>query len=303
MRVHQSIIYKMSSVVNGWKKYRSNFRNWVQVYYHQATRRYPFVAKTKNGENIEVNGINELFLIMMGVRDFRYIKPEKKLCINYKGVALCFYDTETNGDLPSVYYGEDYSFLKPEGEKVIDIGANIGDSAIYFCVNGAKEVLAIEPFSGSYNSLLKNVSINGFQQKVKAIKAGISNVSGEFYIYEDLYASTLTDLEERLTIDGVNTVRLYTLEELLNSEKIEGAVLKMDCEGCEYDSIIPASRDTLRRIKRWAVEYHYEYDPIVEKFKSSGFSVEVKPAGGPWYNRSTKTVMTTGMIYAQLVEE
>ncbi|MEM4091423.1 MAG: hypothetical protein QXQ46_11920 [Thermoplasmatales archaeon] len=102
---------------------------------------------------------------MRGARDFRYVKPEKKLCINYKGTVLCFYDTETNGDFPSVYYGEDYFLLMPEGEKVIDIGANIGDSIIYFCVNGAKEVLAIEPFGASYNSLLRNVSTNGFQLK------------------------------------------------------------------------------------------------------------------------------------------
>lgn len=33
---------------------------------------------------------------------------------------------------------------------VIDVGANIGNSAIYFLVNGASRVFAFEPYEFSY---------------------------------------------------------------------------------------------------------------------------------------------------------
>ncbi|MEM3860828.1 MAG: hypothetical protein QW478_15775 [Candidatus Micrarchaeaceae archaeon] len=59
----------------------------------------------------------------------------------------------------------------------------------------------------------------------------------------------------------------------------------------------------MRGIKRWTVEYHYNPNRLVKKFKSSGFPVEVKSSGGISHNKSTKTTMTTGTIYAQLIEE
>ena len=78
--------------------------------------------------------------------------------------------------------------------------------------------------------------------------------------------------------------------------------MKMDCEGCEYDSIVYASDDTLRKCKKYAIEYHYSYLPIKERLEKAGFDIKIKPPGESWYNTRTHTVMTTGMIYASRKE-
>jgi len=41
-------------------------------------------------------------------------------------------------------YGE-YEPLSVEGRVVVDVGAFVGDSAIYFALKGARRVIAIEP--------------------------------------------------------------------------------------------------------------------------------------------------------------
>ncbi len=39
----------------------------------------------------------------------------------------------------------EYGVLDVSGKVVIDVGASIGDSAIYFALKGARKVIAIEP--------------------------------------------------------------------------------------------------------------------------------------------------------------
>jgi hypothetical protein len=53
----------------------------------------------------------------------------------------------------------------------------------------------------------------------------------------------------------------------------------MDCEGCEYDVILSASSEDLKRAHEWIVEYHGCPEPLAERLKASGFKVDVKR---PW---------------------
>ena len=55
---------------------------------------------------------------------------------------------------------------------MIDIGANIGDSPIYFALNNAKNVIALEPYPYSYNSALKNIKKNNIDDKIILLNAG-----------------------------------------------------------------------------------------------------------------------------------
>ena len=54
-------------------------------------------------------------------------------------------------------YG-DYDALNVNGRVVVDVGAFVGDSAIYFALKGAKRVIAIEPHPGAYAEMLENIS-------------------------------------------------------------------------------------------------------------------------------------------------
>jgi len=49
-------------------------------------------------------------------------------------------------------------------------------------------------------------------------------------------------------------------------------LLKMDCEGCEYDAILNSKR--LGELKQIQMEYHYGPERLVEALRSAGFEVE-----------------------------
>jgi len=44
-----------------------------------------------------------------------------------------------------------------QSKSVVDIGAFVGDTAIYFAIKGAEKVIAIEPHPGAYEELAENI--------------------------------------------------------------------------------------------------------------------------------------------------
>jgi len=44
-----------------------------------------------------------------------------------------------------------------KNKSVVDIGAFVGDTAIYFAIKGAEKVIAIEPHPGAYEELAENI--------------------------------------------------------------------------------------------------------------------------------------------------
>ena len=71
--------------------------------------------------------------------------------------------------------------------------------------------------------------------------------------------------------DGID-IKILSLKTLLNDYHIENAVLKMDCEGCEYN-LLKEDNDTLKKFKRIQIEYHYGYEKLKEKLEEAGFTV------------------------------
>jgi FkbM family methyltransferase len=168
-----------------------------------------------------------------------------------------------------------YSQLPVEGKTVIDIGANIADSSIYFALRGAHKVIGIEPFPRNYRLARKNIIQNKLSDQIVVILAACAATDGEVEIdptYQSTIGSTLRDIEFK----NGDKVPLLTLRSIVNRHK-SGAddplILKMDCEGCEYDTILSADETTLQDFSYIIIEYHYGYKNLEEKLKKNGFSV------------------------------
>ena len=155
------------------------------------------------------------------------------------------------GDVGGIFYAEQYKMLKPRNEIVIDIGASIADSSIYFALNDAKKVIGLESDIRAYNFALKNVNINNLTTIITLINGGYGKVS-EIY--------------------GGKT-KIYSLETLLNEYGINSAVLKMDCDGCEYN-LLNEKDNILRRFNRILIEYHHGYKNLQKKLKKAGFLIK-----------------------------
>ncbi|NAZ32882.1 MAG: hypothetical protein GU356_01085 [Pyrobaculum sp.] len=73
-------------------------------------------------------------------------------------------------------------------------------------------------------------------------------------------------------------VRMYTLRTLVKESKVEeGSVLKMDCEGCEYEAVLNADPGDLAVFSQVIIEYHNGYREIKKRLEAAGFSTEIKP--------------------------
>ncbi len=176
-------------------------------------------------------------------------------------------------ELKNMFADELYSSFPVNGKTVIDIGANIADSSIYFISKGAKKVVALEPFPFNFEMGKKNIEINQLSDKIDYVLAGASDKSGEIFIdakVEKGYTSFRL-VEHK---DGFK-IPTMTLKDIIDKYHIESAVLKLDCEGCEYKTILTSGSDVLQKFSDILIEYHNGYKELKEKLETEGFTVSV----------------------------
>jgi FkbM family methyltransferase len=151
-------------------------------------------------------------------------------------------------------YGE-YEPLDVNGRVVVDVGAFVGDSVIYFALKGAKRIIAVEPHPGAYAVMLDNIKLNNLESVVVPVNAGLASRPGKVCV-EDVGVED-TGATYHRPGDCPNTVPAVTLGELINrfSINVDDAVLKMDCEGCEFDVILN-DYEHVRLFRELVFEYH-----------------------------------------------
>jgi FkbM family methyltransferase len=156
------------------------------------------------------------------------------------------------GAIFQVFEEEDYKFLDVKDKNVLDIGAFVGDSPIYFILKGAKKVYAVEPNPDAYNEMLENIKLNNMENRIIPINMGIN--------YEKDYVNTHTkavNTQGTLLKSGGNGIKVPAgkLSDIIDKYNIDAQILKMDCEGCEYD-IILKDYDTIKEFDEIGFEYH-----------------------------------------------
>ena len=203
-----------------------------------------------------------------------------------------FYGATFEGDVPFIFFNEEYQFLQANGKTVVDVGSNIADAAIYFATKGAIKVISLEPFPKVYEIARKNIELNNLSGRIILLLAGCSGNLGQITVDPEFDSETDTRL--RGFKQGIK-IPLLTLESISKEHNIQrlGGVLKMDCEGCEYDSILSASEETLQNFTRIMIEYHHGYKNLKQKLEKSNFHVYVtRPS-------AAQKGLRVGYIYAK----
>ena len=173
------------------------------------------------------------------------------------------------------FVGGAYDDLDVGGRTVVDVGAGVGDTAILFSLRGARRVIALEPYPRLYGEALLNIKANGLADRVVLVNAGLGATGGEV-------CADLSDVEGYFLFRpggrcGIR-VRMYTLRTLIKEFEVEeGSVLKMDCEGCEYESVLNADPGDFAVFSQIVIEYHNGYREIKRHLEAAGFSTETKP--------------------------
>lgn len=282
---------RISHMLRGVSLYRSKFSNYLYVLRMRAKREFPINAKLKNGTKVLISNNGELRSILFG---FTYEKESDIVSLDN---GLMLHSAIENGDIIGIFYDNDYDFLPVNEEMVVDIGANIGDSALYFTLKGAKRVIALEPYPQNFETAKKNIILNNLSDRIYLLLSACGDRKGNIIIDGNEKGRHV----QAMNSNGGEVVEVRTLESILNEYHLSSAMLKMDCEGCEYDSILNASDQTLRRFPSMQIEYHYGYLNLKKKLTGAGFSVKTsKPKYT--YNPDANIANTyTGFLYASLL--
>lgn len=204
--------------------------------------------------DIEVNDIREVVYV-----------PEIWALINgwqYDETCSCWVRSNVKfkrmrGTILEIFDGKIYERLNVDNRVVVDVGAYIGDSTVYFALKGAKKVIAVEPHPVAYKELLENIKLNHLEDIVISINAALSTKPGVICI-EGVDVEDTARAYHKLHGQGLCTlaVQAITLGEILSKyTDSNDVVLKMDCEGCEYDVILN-DYDHVKMFKEVMLEYH-----------------------------------------------
>lgn len=131
------------------------------------------------------------------------------------GISLRLIDKKYSHVIDEIFVEHTYDVTDVNSKIIIDIGASIGDSAIYFASKGAT-VYAYEPDALRYENAMYNISLNNLQKKI-----------------------TL----QRKLIDSTTEI-----EEICSANANKDVFVKMDCEGCEHQVLSSKPPKMLRPV-------------------------------------------------------
>lgn len=198
--------------------------------------------------------------------------------------------------LREVFVDGVYNFNLDKNVIVFDIGMNVGISSIFFAQkDNVKAVYSYEPVDDTYDSAITNINLNPtIKEKIKTFNFGLSSVTEkQKFTYNPNNKGSFghvgnkkfdqTQFEEK-------EVQLVSIKDELNKVlNIHDLpyILKVDCEGAEYD-IIPELKHLNKLPILIMMEWHLSNGQIlVNALKELGFAVMF-----------ITTEKTAGMIYA-----
>ena len=272
---------KISSHYRYWKRFfqdqnrfRKTFSNYFQIIPKLLKTDYPIITQINNANEIEIQTYNAAYFIsqISKYNKIKYdIKKDTVLVSSKEGKEIKFFGGINNGDIIHSFLDSDYRNLDFQDKYVLDVGMNIGDSSIFFILNGASQVIGIEPFSKNFELACKNINENNFQNKIQVIHASCSSKTEKIKINEDEGVESVIEKSNTgLEIESI------TIEDMIKRFNIPmNSILKMDCEGCENEVFSSISKNIIRHFSQIQIEYHNGYKEIKNKLEGFGYDVKI----------------------------
>lgn len=169
---------------------------------------------------------------------------------------------------------------------IIDIGAHIG----MFTMLGAlrspdARIIALEPEASNVTILRRNVDQNSLQARVTVLAMGIAPAIGTMPLYVSRTRGEQNSSFHHVKDGAIMEMPVTTLEHVLASQHIQECdLLKINCEGGEYEMLYRLPSDLFPRIKRMVINYHlfspnptHHPQALSTFLESQGYDIERRP--------------------------
>lgn len=162
---------------------------------------------------------------------------------------------------------DEWNMVNFSKRHVIDLGGNIGDTALYFAKKGA-EVISFEPVQHLHELAIKNLDINKeYSDKITLVNKGVGGKTGTI-TFDSTSVKSYADKDS-------DYMEIISFQDLLSDYEFTPDILKMDCEGCEFE-VIP--NNDLTMFNDIIFEHHSEitgkdYNILIDALKKQGFKI------------------------------
>jgi FkbM family methyltransferase len=195
-----------------------------------------------------------------------FLRKEKvTICFNYPTpVGSLHLAVRTNSGSDVFIHSEVFEHLyyklplKSMPKTILDLGANIGFTAIYFsrCFPKA-EIVCVEPEPNNADVLMRNLALNHVNAEV--IRAAVSTVDGEatLQLSNNDYGHKLLKPNEQFIGESITvpTFSVTTILDTLGWESVD--LVKIDIEGYERQ-LFSDDCKWLYGVQALCIEWHYE---------------------------------------------
>lgn len=218
------------------------------------------------------------------------------------GMIIKTPDGMSSGTIMVVFVKKDYGEPPPENSVVIDIGANIGVYSLFVTQSRKTRVYAYEPMPENFRLLKENVALNSMEQRIVPFQYAISGkvekrrlFLGESPLHSFLpVSSSPFNAKFSLSAPPVEQesieVECVSLQQVFEANQIQICdLLKIDCEGAEYDILYNLPDVFFSRIREIRLEYHNHLqntlntgNALAEFLKAKGFQIIMLQSGSPF---------------------
>ena len=215
---------------------------------------------------------------------FKIIRRDYVIFETYSGLKIKLRTRSTDlMALTNVWLVEEYSnFRINDNDIIIDIGAHIGLFTLYasqYCKNGI--IFCFEPVEENYSVLLDNITQNNLKN-VKSFKSAVSKSESTITIYrnkDEAGHSMFSSNSHALKVDSIS------LKKIIDENSIDRCdLIKLDCEGAEYEIIESLPLEYFKKISKMIIEYHFAdsnpklVNEIITKLKNVSFKMLTIPS-------------------------
>ncbi|MCX6736555.1 MAG: FkbM family methyltransferase [Candidatus Parcubacteria bacterium] len=197
-----------------------------------------------------------------------------------------------------IFIKKDYGKIK-DNSIIIDIGANIGVLSVFAASTSKNTIVyAYEPMPRSYDLLLENISINKLEKNILPFKLGIGAKKEKrklFLANGSPFHSLYTNEIDKNYLE----IECISLGDIFESNHLkECDILKIDCEGAEFEILYNTLDKYLKCIKEIRLEYHdqkienYNIKSLIKFLKDRGFHLtnfrndkKYIYSGNAWFRR------------------